>query len=120
MNITYLDADSREVIDVIDDPATSICGIGAERFAASLGATVVKILPTSQENEWQVELKIPSQVRRLHMPLPGDRVRFTAKVGVHEREMNGVYQFQRHHSYVIVDETGDEWELPSMWQISKL
>ena len=51
MNITYLDADSREVIDVIDDPARTICEVGAERFAAPLGATVVKIVPTPYENE---------------------------------------------------------------------
>jgi len=46
MNVTYLDADTREVIDIVDDPAPAICEIRAERFAAHLGATVVKIRPT--------------------------------------------------------------------------
>ena len=70
MNITYLDADTREVIDIIDDPARTICEIGAERFAAPLGATVVKIVPTPYENEWKAELKIPSGVHRSHMSQP--------------------------------------------------
>jgi hypothetical protein len=65
MNITYLDADTREVIDVIDDPAPVVSQISAEQFAASLRATIVRILPASDENEWNVELKIPSEVRRL-------------------------------------------------------
>jgi hypothetical protein len=38
--------------------------------------------------------------------LPGDRVRFTAKAGGHEYEVDGVYQFMRCHSYVIVDDGG--------------
>ena len=51
MKLTYLDADTREVIEVIEDPARTICEIGAEWFAARLGAIVVKILPTPYENE---------------------------------------------------------------------
>src|SRR5215207_6836375 len=98
MNITYLDTDTREVIDILDDPAPTICQVSAERFAARLGATVVKIVPTPYENEWRIELKIPSDVRRLHMPLSGDPVRFMVKMGVHEREVTGVYQFRRGHS----------------------
>ena len=120
MNITYLDADTREVIDIIDDSASVISEVGAERFAARLGATVVKIVPTPYENEWKVELKIPSDVRWLHMPLPGDRVRFTAKVGIHEHEVTGTYQFHRDRSYVILDDAGGEWEVQSMWQMKKL
>lgn len=120
MNITYLDADTREVIDIVDDPATSICGADAEKFAARLGAIVIKILPTPYENEWKAELKIPSDVRRSYMPLPGDPVRFTAKVGIHEHEVSGVYQFQRDRSYVILDDAGGEWEVQSMWQMKKL
>ena len=120
MNITYLDADTREVIDVIDDPAPTICTVGTERFAARLGATVVKLVPTPYENEWRVELKIPSDVRRLHMPLPGDPVRFVARVGIHESEVSGVYQFKREQSYVIFDDAGGEWEVQSMWEMRKL
>jgi hypothetical protein len=120
MNITYLDADSREVIEVVDDPASTICQVGAEQFAARLGATVVKIVPTPDENEWRIELKIPTAVRRLHMPLSGDPVRFTIKMGVLEHEVSGVYQFRRGHSCVILDDAGGEWEVQSMWQMKKL
>jgi hypothetical protein len=120
MNITYIDTDSQEVIDVVDDPAPIVSQISAERFAASLHATVVRILPTHHENEWNVELKIPNEVRRLHTLLPGNRVRFVAKVGVHEHEGNGVYQYKRCHSYVIVDDGGGEWEVQSMSQMKKL
>ena len=119
MNITYLDADTREVIDIVDDQAPRISKAGAEKFAARLGAIVIKILPTPFENEWKVELKIPTDVRRLHMPLPGDPVRFPAKVGVHEHEVTGTYQFQRDRSYVILDDAGGEWEVQSMWQMKK-
>ena len=120
MNITYLDADTREVIDIIDDPAPVISEVGAERFAARLGATVVKMFPTPYENEWRVELKIPTAVRRLHMPLSGDPVRFTVKLGVLENEVSGVYQFRRGYSCVILDDAGQEWEVQSMWQMKKL
>ena len=120
MNITYIDADTREVIDVIDDPAPIIYQISAERFAASLGAAVVRIIPAPDEHEWTVELRVPSGVRRLHMPLPGDPVRFVAKVGVHEQEVTGTYQFQRDRSYVILDDSGGEWEVQSMWEMKKL
>lgn len=116
MKITYVDVDNREVIAVIDDPATSICGIGAEQFAAGLEAIVIRFLPTSQENDWYVELKIPSHVRELHLPAPGDRVRFTTHAG----EGTGVYQGKQNEGYVILDEAGNEWELPGMWQITKL
>jgi hypothetical protein len=119
MKLTYLDADTREVIDIIDDPATTICQVATERFAARFGATVLKLIPTPYENEWKVELRIPSDVRRLHMPLPGDPVSFLAKVGIHEHEVSGVYQFKRHHSYVIFDDVGGEWEVQSMWQMKK-
>ncbi len=120
MNITYLDADTREVIEIVDDPAPSISEAGAERFAARLGATVIKILPTPYEQEWKVELKVPSNVRRKHTPLPGDRVRFIARAGLHEAEVTGVYQFKRDRSYIILDDAGGEWEVGSMWQMKKL
>jgi hypothetical protein len=120
MNITYLDTDSREVVAIVDDPALCIWEAGAERFAVRLGATVVKILPTPYENEWQVELKIPTAVRRLHMPLPGDPVRFTAKADVHECEVTGTYQFKRDRFYVILDNDGEEWGVQSMWEMIKV
>ena len=120
MNITYLDTDTREVIDIIDDPAPVISEVGAGRFAARLGATVVKIVPTHLANEWRIELRIPSDVRRMHMPLPGGPVRFTVKLGIHEQEVSGVYQFRRGHSCVILDDAGQEWEVQSMWQMKKV
>ena len=120
MNITYIDADSREVIDVIADPARAISEISAERFAARLNATVARILPTNHENEWQVELHIPIEIRRLHTPLPGDRVRFTARIDGHEFELSGTYQGKRHHSYIICDDGGGEWKRQSMWEMRKL
>ena len=120
MKLTYIDADTREVIDILNDPAPTISQVGTERFAAPLGATVIKLVPTPYENEWRVELKIPSDVRRLHMPLPGDPVRFVAKVGVHEHEVSGVYQFKRGQSFVISDDAGGEWEVQSMWQMKNL
>jgi len=123
MKITYLDADTREVIEFVDDPNPAIHELElrqqAVAFAASLGATIVKLIPQFDENEWTIELKIPLDVRSAHAPLPGDRVRFTAKVGIHEHEVDGVYQFRLHHSYVIFDDGGGEWELQSMWQMKK-
>ena len=120
MNITYVDTDSREVVAIVDDPAPMICQASPEEFAARLGATVVRILPTPYENEWKVELKIPTEVRRLHMPLPGDPVRFTAKAGVHECEVTGTYQFKRDRFYVILDDDGEEWGVQSMWEMKKV
>lgn len=120
MNIIYIDADTGEVIDVIDDPTPVFSQISAERFAARLGADVARILPGPQENEWKVELTIPSDVRRLRAPLPGDRVCFTAKAGVHEHEVTGIFSFKRTHSYVIFDDDGEVWELQSIWEMKKL
>jgi len=89
-------------------------------MCSRLGATVVKIVPSPDENAWRIELKIPTAVRRLHMPLSGDPVRFTVKLGVLEHEVSGVYQFRRGHSCVILDDAGGEWEAQSMWQMKKL
>ena len=72
------------------------------------------------ENEWRIELKIPAAVRRLHMPLSGDPVRFTVKLAALEHEVRGVYQFRRGHSSVILDDAGGEWEVQGMWQLKKL
>jgi hypothetical protein len=120
MKLTYIDADTGEVIDVKDDPAPTICEVSAERFAAPLGATVAEIIATPYEDQWKVELKIPSEVRWLYMPLPGDPVCFTAKVGRHEHKVTGTYQFKRDRSYVILDDAGGEWEVQSIWQMKKL
>jgi hypothetical protein len=38
---------------------------------------------------------------------------FTAKGGLHE--VDGVYQFKRGQSFVILDDPGGEWEVQSMW-----
>ena len=123
MKITYLDADTREVIEFVDDPSPAIHELElrqqAVAFAAGLNAKIVKLTP-HDKNEWTIELKIPLEVRRAHTPLPGDRVRFRANVGVHEHELIGVYHFRLHHSYVIFDDGGGEWELQSMWQMKKV
>ena len=123
MKITYLDADTREVIEFVDDPNPAIHELElrqqAVAFAASLSATIAKLTPHDM-NEWTIELKIPLEVRRSHTPLPGDRVRFMAKAGVHEHEVDGVYQFKRGHSYIIVDDGGGEWEVQSSWQMKRM
>jgi hypothetical protein len=120
MHITYLDADTREVLDIIDDPAPTINEVKAEKITAVLQAMVVRLIPTDDENEWTVELKIPSAVRQAHTPLPGDRVCFTAKFGYYDEELSGVFLFKRGHSYVIVDDVGGEWQLQSIWQMKKV
>jgi len=124
MNITYLDADTREVIQIVDDPSSTTYDLGTklqiEEFAASLSALIVKIVPHREETEWTVELKIPLDVRRERTPLSGDGVRFPAKVGIHEHEVIGVYQFKRRHSYIILDDGGGEWEVQSMWFMQKV
>jgi len=123
MNITLLDADTREVIESVDDPNPAIHELEIRQqaimFAPSFTARIVKLTP-HEENEWTIELKIPLDVRRAHTPLPGDRVRFRATAGVHEHEVTGTYQFKRHHSYVIFDDAEGEWEVQSMWQMKKL
>jgi len=57
MKITYLDIDTREVLAIVDDPALEIYEIKAEKFAASVGASVVTIIPSDKEGEWIVKLK---------------------------------------------------------------
>lgn len=120
MNITYLDSDTREVVDIVEVPASAIYAIKAKKFAAKLGATIIRTVPTHTENEWIIELKIPLTVRRKHTLLPGDQVHFHANVGRHHHEVIGTYQFKRSHSYVIFDDGGGEWEIQSMWQMKKL
>jgi|SRR5215207_4320712 len=124
MKITYLDADTREVIKVADYLTPELTSTSAkqraEKFANILSAEIVKIFPLPDESEWTVELKIPLGIRRMYTPLPGDRVLFLARAGVHFHEMIGVYQFTRCQSYVILDDRGGEWEVQNMWQMKKV
>lgn len=123
MNITYLDTDTRDVIKIADYPEPTTHQEGADRkarlFADLLPAKVVRLSPLP-DNEWTAELKIPLQVRRAHTPHPGDRVLFLAKAGIHSHEVIGTYQFMRRQSYIVLDDGGGEWELPSMWQMKKI
>ena len=120
MNITLIDADTREVIQIVECPKSSEYTGAVMEFVAKLGAEITRKIPHESPDEWTVELKIPTEVRRKYTPLPKDRVLFTAKVGVHEHEVSGVYQFKRRHSYIILDDAGGEWEVQSMWQMRKL
>lgn len=120
MNITLLDADTREVIQIVDCPKFPEYTGAVMEFVIKLGAEITRKIPHESQDEWTVELKIPNSVRRKYTPLPGDRVLFTAKVGVHEHEVSGVYRFKRRHSYIIFDDAGGEWKVQSMWQMRKL
>jgi hypothetical protein len=120
MSITYLDADTREVVDIVELQASAIYAVKAKKFAAKLGATIVRTVPTHTENEWTIELKIPLTVRRKHTLLPSDQVRFRARIGLREHKVLGAHYFRRNQSYVIFDDGGGEWEVQSMWQIKKL
>jgi hypothetical protein len=120
MNMVFLDADTQEVIAVIEDPAPATYDIGAERFAAGLGAAIERITFSQVEDEYVIELNIPPEVRQVHMPLPGERVIFTARAGYYEEEMPGTYQFKRGRGYVICDDVGGEWLVRSMWQMKRL
>ncbi len=117
--MTYLDADTHELIAVIDDPLPDSYEAAAERFATSLGATIESIAPSYIENACDIELRIPPEVRQAYMPLPGERVAFTARDGYYEREVFGTYQFKRGRSYVICDQVGGEWKVRSMWQMKR-
>ena len=119
MNMTYLDADTHELIAVIDDPSPDSYNVGAERFAGSLGATIERISPSHFEDECVIELRIPPEVRRAYMPLRGDKVTFMAKAGYYEQEVAGTYQFKRGRAYVICDDVGGEWVVFSMWQMKR-
>lgn len=120
MKITYLDAGTREVIDIVDDPALVPALIKSDDFAASLDATVIKKTPADSDDEWTVELEIPDNVRLAHTPHPGDKVRFTAKFGYHDEELSGVFLFKRGRSYIVLDDYGGEWKFPSIWQMKKV
>src|SRR5215208_1185161 len=72
MKITYLDADTREVIKVADYLTPELTSTSAkqraEKFANILSAEIVKIFPLPDESEWTVELKIPLDIRRMYTP----------------------------------------------------
>ena len=119
MNMKYLDADTHELVAVIDYPSPDSYEAGAERFAARLGATIERITPSQFEDEWVVELTIPPKVRQAYTPLPGEKVVFTARDGYYEREVIGTYRFKRGRSYVICDLLGGEWQVLSIWQMKR-
>ena len=109
MKITYLDAGTRDVVDIVDDPAPVPHLIKSDDFAASLDATGIKTTPVESDDEWTVELEFPDNVRLAHTPLPGDKVRFTAKFGYHDEEFSGVFLFKRGRSisfWMIMVESG--------------
>ena len=120
MNITVLDADKREVIHIVDSPRSPDYTSAVMEFVSKLGAEIVKTIPHEMPDEWTAELKIPIETRRAYTPLPGDRVLFTAKAGIHEHEVIGVYQFKRRHSYIIFDDGGGEWEVENVGQKKKV
>jgi hypothetical protein len=120
MNITLLDADTREVIRIVDCPKSPDYVAAVMEFVTTMGAAIARTLPHENPDEWTIEMKIPVEVRRAYTPLPGDRVHFTAKAGIHEHEVSGVYQFMRGHACIILDDAGGEWEVQSMWQMKKL
>ncbi len=116
----FLDADTHEVVAVIEDPAPYTYELGAERFAAGLGAAIKRIISSQVNDEYVIELHIPAEVRQAYMPLPGEKVVFTARAGYYEEEMVGSYQFKRGRDYVICDQVGGEWLVRSMWQMKRL
>ncbi len=120
MNMIFLDADTQEVVAVVEDPAPYAYEMGAERFAAGLGAAIARITASQVEDEYVIELCIPPEVRQAHMPRPGEKVTFTARAGYYEEEMSGTYQFKRGRHYVICDPVGGEWLVRSMWQMKRL
>ena len=120
MNITFLDADTREVIHIVECPKSPEYVAVVMELVGKLRAENARTVPHEELDEWTVELKIPTEVRRSHTPLTGDRVRFIARAGIHQCEVVGTYQFRRNQSYVILDDGGGEWEVQSMWQMRKL
>jgi hypothetical protein len=119
LNLKYLDVDTREIIDVINDPSLIIYRVGAEQYAMNLGASVVRITPAENDDEWIVELKIPMEVRQRQTPVPGERVRFTIKLAFQEYEIAGIYQFKKNQFHIVHDDYGGEWKLRSIWQMKK-
>ena len=120
MNVTLLDADTREVIRIVDCPQSPEYVTAVMEFVAKMKAVIARKIPHEKPNEWTIELKIPVDVRRSYTPLPGDRVNFMVHIGNGDHLITGIYQFKRHHSYVILDDGGGEWELQSMCEMEKL
>ena len=119
MNLIYIDVDTQETIDVIHEPALLIYEVCAEQYASNLGATVVRITPAENDDEWTIKLKIPSEVRQRQTPRPGDRVRFTIKLIFREYEVSGIYQHKKNQSHIVQDDYGGEWKIQSIWQMKK-
>jgi len=120
MNITYIDVDTRETIDVIKDPSLMIYRVCAEQYAINLGATVVRITPAENDDEWTIELRIPVEVRQRQTPLPGERVRFTVKLVSQEYEISGIYQYKKNQFHIVRDNYGGEWKIQNVWQMKKI
>jgi hypothetical protein len=119
LNLKYIDIDTQEIIEVINDPSLMIYRVCAEQYATNLGATVVRITPAENDSEWTIELKIPIEVRQRQAPLPGERVRFTVKLPSREFEVTGVYQHKKNQFHIIHDDFGGEWKIESIWQMKK-
>lgn len=119
MNLKYIDVDTRETIDEINDPPLVIYKVRAEEFAIILGATIVRITPAENDDEWTIELKIPIEVRQRQTPLPGERVRFAVKLVSQEFEVSGIYQHKKNQFHIVRDDYGGEWKIRSIWQIKK-
>ena len=120
LNLKYIDVDTREIIDVINDPSLVIYKVHAELYATSMGATVVRMTPVENNDEWTIELKIPMEVRRRQTPRPGERVRFTVKLLTREFEVSGFYHHKKNQFHIIYDDYGGEWKIESIWQLKKL
>jgi hypothetical protein len=91
----------------------------AEHYAINLGATVVRITPAENDDEWTIELKIPIEVRQRQTPLPGERVRFAIKLVSQEFEVSGNYQHKKNQFHIGRDDYGGEWKIRSIWQMKK-
>jgi hypothetical protein len=106
LNLKYIDVDTQEVIDVINEPSLLIYKVCAEQYAINLGATVVSITPAESDDEWTIKLKIPSEVRQRHTPRSGERVRFTIKLIYQEYEVSGIYQHKKNQFHIVQDDYG--------------
>lgn len=119
MNVTFLDADTREVVCSEDYPQSPYNIAEVMKFVSKMKASIVRTVPHEEPGEWTVELKIPVRVRRTHTPLPGDTIHFRVNVGNREHWIQGVYQFKRRNSYVIQDDSGGAWKIQSMREMKK-
>ncbi len=120
MHLKYIDVDTQEIIDVVTDPSLAIYKVCAEQYAVNMGATVVRMNPGENDDEWTIELKIPMEVRQRQTPLPGERVRFIIKLVSEEHEVSGIFQHKKNQFYIVQDDYGGEWKIQSIWQLKKL